>query len=210
MLLVDAYVRPKDEEELNKILELEERFGYRAIGVGAHFLKVSKNKILTFPVRVVSAESEEKAKVALKECKKGELVISRPRDPGSLRVFSRDKRSHIVEIPPKLIHLMDRNEAEILKVGKSFIGFSLSTIIYEPKNYWWLSFLLNYSIKYNVNFIIFSGATRFEELVHPKIALSILMDAGVSREIALKILDGSRLLKTLGFSTNEEGRVEEK
>ncbi|MGC8910378.1 MAG: hypothetical protein ACP5O5_07370 [Fervidicoccaceae archaeon] len=199
MLLVDAYVRPKNEEEINKIFELEARFGYKAVGIDKQYEGSSDERIVTFPVRVVSGRNEAEAKEVLRECKKGELVISKPNDPGSLRVFSRDTRAHIVEISPKLVHLMDRNQAELLKVGKSFIGFSLSSLIDDPKMFWWLSFLLNYSMKYNIDLVIFSGASRFEELVHPKTTLNLLIQAGSPKEIAFKIMDGNKLLKILGI-----------
>jgi len=204
LLFVDPYINPISVEELRAMLDVEKKFGYRVVGIDEKFSDSSIDSVRTFPVKTITAGSEDEARASLRRLGKGVLVISRPRDSGSLRVFSRDSRAQIVEIPHKLSHLLDRNQADLLRVGRSFIGFSLSSLIEDHKTMWWLSFLVRYAEKYDLPLILFSGASRSEELAHPRIVFSILIQAGASRDRALTIIDGRNFLKMLGLKLEED------
>ncbi|MEM3535464.1 MAG: hypothetical protein QW039_05635 [Fervidicoccaceae archaeon] len=196
MLLLDAYVIPRSPKDLNDILKAEKLFGYRAVGVDYSSLpsNISSEEISVFPVRAVSASTEAEAKEILHNIRKNDaLNIARANGAGALRVFSRDSRIHIVEISPKLAQYLDSNQAKLLKVGRSLLGFSLSSIQDDLRNVWWLSYLTKYSVKYSIGMVIYSGARELSELAHPKIVLSMLVQTGLTREMALSIMDGSKL-----------------
>jgi len=198
LYLVDAYVRPAKADDLPAIIELEKKIGYKIVGVDDRFFRHSFNTdVKIFPVRVISAKSEDEAKSLLRNLSKNEVVIAQAKDVGALRTFSKDRRANIIEIPPRLSPYLDRNQADLFSVGKSMIGFNASNLIDEPRLFWWLSFLISYAERYALHILVYSGARRFDEVIHPKVVLNMLIQAGVKKGRALMIIGMSRLEEIL-------------
>lgn len=160
LLSSDIYIKPNSVEELESILEMEKKLGYRYVGIDANFMgkdyKIPRDLYTGYTIKIVAA-TENEAKNALKNVKKDNpLVIGFAKDQGAMRVFSRDRRVDILEVEPRLLHFLDRNQSILMKQGKTALGINLKIIRENPRFVAVVDYYVKFSLKYLVPLVVFS------------------------------------------------------
>ncbi len=191
-LFSDIYISPKDRKSLTHILQLEKKLGYKNIGIDPDLLKsigpISekiREKINILPTKIIEANEEGIARKKIKKIERRDLIlIGRTSTPAVFRFFSKDSRIRVIEAFPKIIRFLDKNEAELLKIGESVIGVNLSRLVEKPINLSWFSQVVKKSHYFGIPLVLYSGATTWNQLWHPKILYSIYENIGLEGKLA--------------------------
>lgn len=191
-LFSDMYISPKDRDSLIRILTLEKKLGYENVGIDPDLLKsigpVSekiREKIKIFPIKIIEAKEEGLARKKIKKIDRKDLIlIGRTTTPAVFRFFSKDSRIRIIEAFPKIIKFLDKNEAELLKIGESVIGVNLSRLVEKPANLSWFSQVVKKSHYFGIPLVLYSGATTWNQLWHPRVLYSIYENIGLDGKLA--------------------------
>ncbi len=198
-MYTDLLVEPREGIEALRIIKVARRMGYRVIGLREDKLESDKAKILgeasklgVKVLNVVEVESSselEAKKIVRRVYSNDKVLIGIPQTPSALRFFSRDTRVRVVEIPPRLTKLLDRNQAKLMLQGESLVGIRLSRLLKKVKLVPWLDKILSFSIRYGVDVIMYSGARDWSMLWHPKTIISLLSMMGYPRGFAKTVLN---------------------
>jgi RNase P/RNase MRP subunit p30 len=197
-LFADYYIFPKDEEELKKIVKVAQSLNYSLIGIDEKYstkissLASEQLKVLTS--RRVEAFDEREAKNKLHAAgKKVSITIGVAKGASALRFFSKNKSVDIIEISPKLHRVMDKNQADLMKQGKTSIGINLGEIVRKLELIPFAEFLIKYALKYDIKIAFYSGAEKYSELWHPRSVFHLLKTFGITERVAKSIVLDMRI-----------------
>ncbi|MEM1619455.1 MAG: hypothetical protein QXU97_00575 [Fervidicoccaceae archaeon] len=194
---VDLYVRPEDEAELEEMLSLHRRMGYKIVGVDKGFLQTRGEVALIasrelgvkiIPVEVLEPRNVGEARAALRRVRRGELTLGRPRNPQLFRLFSRDSRVRVLEVCPKLSWGIDAPGAELMRRGSTVIGVDLSLLLERVERLAWLSELIARATKHAVPLTVYSGARTWDMLWHPAHVRALVESLGFPGSLAASAL----------------------
>lgn len=199
---MDSYICPSTRNDLPILLVELRKMGYSSVGLCADIYEQEKDLtelsklygISIFRSDLIETSNTTIAKKILKEKRASEIVIGKPISLDVYRFMSRDSRFTIIEVSPKLLIHIDRGEAELLKIGGSYLGFNLKQIINKPSNLSFLKSFLTRTLKWSIPFRFYSSATNVYETWHPKHIYFIAQSLG---------FHGKRVLE--GISTLDIG-----
>ena len=197
-MYTDLLLKPEEDEEAIRIFKIARRMGYRIIGLTSDKNLCRENRIVEEAsrlglkiLRVVEIETGNEAsarKLVRKTYDGNKILIGIPKSPSALRFFSRDTRVKVVEIPPKLTKLLDRNQAKLMLQGESLIGIRLSRIADKIKLIPWMDKILSFSVRYGVDTVLYSGAREWNMLWHPKTIISLISMLGYPKDFAKTVI----------------------
>ncbi len=197
MCYTDLLVKPRSFDEAVYMMKLLKKMGYCTVGVdvgiGSEKIRSLREKGETMGMRVLevvtlNAKDEREAKKAVSELGRGRIVIGKPRSPSVLRFFSRDSRVHVVEPVPRLTKLFDRNQSALMKQGRSMLGLNLSILLRDPSLLPWFDRMISFALRYGVDLVLYSGASSWNMLWHPRIVRHLLSSMGYSGRVGLAAL----------------------
>jgi len=194
----DSYVCPPTRADLANLLRIQRAMGFTSVGLcsetwerepGAAELGASLG-IKLYRVAVLEASGVGEAKKKLSELRGADVVLGRPRSAEAYRFMSRDSRFNIVEVPPKMMKIIDRGEASLLTIGGGSLGFSLRVLVNRPKNAPIFKDFMQRVLHWSIPFKLYSSATCAFEAWHPRHVYFLANALGLPGKRALEGFSG--------------------
>lgn len=168
---IDLWIKSLDPELCRMLHET----GYSIIVLEGTYPSVCEG-ILVFEKKIVEAASRKELLHKLRNVDRKYVVSVKPRSVESARVAARDSRVDTIILDEDSVRFMDKHQFNLMKQFVKPLEFSLNT--------WLRTSLKNRALvhralftcihRYGLPIVVSSGASKWNEVIHPKSAIEFL------------------------------------
>ncbi len=188
-MYADLRVRPREAEELRRILLLARRLGYSTVAVelgsvdGGEARRIGEEAGVRVVTRVtLRAATRREARLALDRAPRADIVALAPTALDAARYAAVNKRIHIVRVEPGMERIVDASEARLLwEKGWGALEVSLSEAL---RGDWRYLSVLRRAYAFNADTVLVSDASDETGLWSPYHVRGLLRSLGLPPSMA--------------------------